>query len=65
MEGVAAPTSEDSLAREAQGGARRYVSRHQMSPNAWSSPTLPPSPEVSVLLTSQFRPPINSNAADS
>jgi hypothetical protein len=49
MEGVAAPTSEGSLVREAQGGARQYVSRHRMSPNAWSSPTLLPSPEVSVL----------------
>jgi len=31
MEGVTAPTSEDSLEREAQGGAKRYVSRHRMS----------------------------------
>lgn len=46
MEGVAAPTSEDSLEREAQGGAKRYVSRHRMSPNAWSSPTLRPSAEA-------------------
>jgi hypothetical protein len=54
MEGVAAPTSVgvacakhmDSLEREVQGGARRYVSRHRMSPNAWSSPTLRPSAEA-------------------
>jgi len=46
MEGVAAPSSEDSLEREAQGGARQYVSRHQVSPDAWSSPTLLPSSEI-------------------
>jgi hypothetical protein len=46
MEGVTAPTSEDSLEREAQGGAKRYVSRHRMSPSAWSSPTLCPSAEA-------------------
>jgi hypothetical protein len=48
MEGIAAPSSEDSLSREAQGGARRYVSRHQVSRDAWSSPTLPPSPEAEL-----------------
>lgn len=72
MEGVAAPTSVgvacakhmDSLVREAQGGARRYVSRHRMSPNAWSSPTLRPSSEVECTPHSQSRPPINPDAAD-
>ncbi len=58
MEGVAAPTSEDSLKREAQGGARRYVSRHQVSPDAWSSPTLLPSAEIECTPQSQSRPPI-------
>ncbi len=57
MEGVTAPTSEDSLVREAQGGARQYVSRHRMSLSAWSSPTLLPSSEVSVLLNLSPVPP--------
>ena len=60
MVGVAAPTSEDSLAREAQGGARRYVSRHRMSLSAWSSPTLRPSAEVECTPQSQFRLPITA-----
>jgi hypothetical protein len=62
MEGVAAPTSEDSLEREAQGGARRYVSRHRMSPNAWSSPTLRPSAEAECISSTSVLSPHNSNA---
>jgi len=57
MEGVAAPTSEDSLEREAQGGAKRYVSRHQMSPNAWSSPTLRPSAEAEFISSASVLSP--------
>ena len=65
MEGVAAPTSEDSLEREAQGGAKRYVSRHQMSPNAWSSPTLRPSAEAEFISSASVLSPHNFSAADS
>ena len=64
MEGVAAPTSEDSLEREAQGGAKRYVSRHQMSPNAWSSPTLRPSAEAEFISSASVLSPHNVTAAD-
>jgi hypothetical protein len=54
---MAAPTSVgeacalhmDSLEREAQDGARRYVSRHQMSFAAWSSPTPRPSAEAEFI----------------
>jgi len=60
MEGVAAPTSEDSLEREAQGGAKRYVSRHQMSPNAWSSPTLRPRAEAEFISSASVLSPHNS-----
>ena len=60
MEGVAAPTSEDSLEREAQGGAKRYVSRHQMSPNAWSSPTLRPSAEAEFISSASVLSPHKS-----
>ena len=64
MEGVAAPTSEDSLEREAQGGAKRYVSGHRMSLNAWSSPTLLPSAKAEFIPLLQSCLPINSNATD-
>ncbi|WAL58577.1 hypothetical protein [Thermocoleostomius sinensis] len=64
MAGVVAPSSEDSLSREAQGGASRYVSRHQVSRDAWSSPTLSPSPEAELTPSASVLSPHNSNAAD-
>jgi len=57
MECVAAPTSEDSLERKAQGAARRYVSRHRMSPSAWSSPTLRPSAEAEFISSASVLSP--------
>jgi hypothetical protein len=57
MEGVTAPTSEDSLEREAQGGAKRYVSRHRMSPSAWSFPTLRPSAEAEFISSASVLSP--------
>ena len=68
MESVAALTSVgaacaehmDSLASEAQGGARRYVSRHRVSPVAWSSPTRSPSLEVESIVSASVLSPHNS-----
>lgn len=64
MEGVAAPTSEGSLEREAQGGARQYVSRHQMSLVGWSSPTLLPSSEAESIPLASVLSPHNCVGAD-
>ncbi len=64
MEGVAAPSSEDSLEREAQGGARRYVSRHRMSLVAWSSPTLRPSAEAEFISSASVLSPHNGVAPE-
>jgi len=72
MEGVAAPSSVgaacalhmDSLSREAQGGASRYVSRHQVSRDAWSSPTLLPSSEAEFIPSASVLSPHNGVATD-
>ena len=64
MEGVTAPTSEDSLEREAQGGAKRYVSRHRMSPNAWSSPTLRLRAEAEFISSASVLSPHNAHEPD-
>lgn len=64
MESVAALTSEDSLEREAQGGAIRYVSRHLLSPVAWSSPTRSPSPEVESIASALVLSPHNCAAPE-
>ncbi|NJO76962.1 MAG: hypothetical protein HC833_26510 [Leptolyngbyaceae cyanobacterium RM1_406_9] len=44
---------------EAQGGARRYVSRHLLSPVAWSSPTRSPSLEVEFIASTSVLSPHN------
>ncbi len=59
MEGVTtAPTFEDSLKREAQGRARQYVSKHRMSPSAWSSTTLRPSAEAEFISSASCFSPV-------
>jgi len=64
MEGVAAPTAEDSLEREAQGGRGSLLVDIKCHPVHGRLPPCVPVLKLSLSLLLHSCPPINPSAAD-